>query len=166
MHVLLLVPALISAAHSAGVPGAVEMAPGIFVLKGTPNQATYSALKEAKIHYVLNLRRDGEGDWNPDAENAAVAAVEVSYIRLAMPRVPPKDDLDLVRSILQGLPPGSRILVHCANGNRAAAAMYVCLVLDRGMDPEKALALAKEAGLSNPETEKAVTTYVNAKIRT
>lgn len=165
MNILLLAPALIALAPSSGVPDAMEIAPGIFVLKGVPNAATYGALKGAKITYVINLRRDGEKDFVPDVETLTLADLDVIHIRLALPKAPPKDDLDLFRSIMKDLPRGTRVLIHCADGNRAAGAVYVCLVLDMGMDPEKALALAKDAGLSNPDTEKAVRAYVNARTR-
>ncbi len=163
MFFLLLVPALIAPAPAVGVPDSVEMAPGLFVLKGAPTAATYSALKGAGITHVINLRRDGEKDFDSEAETFALAAVDVSYIRLALPKVPPKGDLDLFRSILKDLPKNARVLVHCNNGNRAAGVIYTCLVLDRGVDYEKALALAREAGLASPETETAMKAYVNAK---
>jgi protein tyrosine phosphatase (PTP) superfamily phosphohydrolase (DUF442 family) len=143
------------------VPNAVQVHPRIWVLKVAPTAETYAALKPAGITHVVNVRRDGEPGFDPEGEYAAVAASEIAYIRLALSRTPSKDDLDLFRTVVSGLPSGARILVHCGNGNRAAAATCAFLVLDAGMARAKALATSREAGLAAPETEKALEAYLD-----
>jgi protein tyrosine phosphatase (PTP) superfamily phosphohydrolase (DUF442 family) len=157
-------PALVLAAGGLAaptVPDAVQVHPRIWVLKIAPTPETFAALKPAGITHVINVRRDGEPGFDPQAEYAAVAASEIAYIRLAMGRSPSKDDLDLFRTVVSGLPSGARILVHCGNGNRAAAATCAFLVMDAGMARQKALAASREAGLAAPETEKALETYLD-----
>jgi protein tyrosine phosphatase (PTP) superfamily phosphohydrolase (DUF442 family) len=157
---VLLLPAFLLAAPSAQIPDSVQVHPRIWVLRGAPGPATYAALKHAGITHVVNLRRDGEPGFDPEEENSRLGALEIAYVRLAMGRAPSASDLDLFRTILSGLPSSARVLVHCGNGNRAAAAVCGFLVLDQKMEEGKALALAREAGLSAPETEKALLSYL------
>ncbi len=157
---MLLLPAALLAAPSAQVPEAIQVHPRIWVLRGAPGPATYASLKAAGITHVVNLRRDGEPGFDPEEENSRLSNLEVAYVRLAMGRAPSASDLDLFRTVLSGLPSSARILVHCGNGNRAAAAVCGFLVLDQRMEEGKALALAREAGLSAPETEKALQAYL------
>ncbi len=156
----LLLPAFVLAAPSPAVPDSVRVHPRIWVLKIAPTAVTYSSLKTAGITHVINVRRDGEPGFDENGENAAVSAAEVAYIRLALSRTPSKDDFELFRAILRDLPGDAKILVHCGNGNRAAAAVCGYLVRETGMAQEKALALAREAGLAAPETEKALRAYL------
>lgn len=156
----LALPALVLAAPIPALPDAVQVHPRIWVLKGAPGPATFAALKAAGITHVVNLRRDGEPGFDAVGENNALAALEIAYVRLAMGRAPAAGDLDLFRAVLRDLPSSARILVHCGNGNRAAAAVCGFLVLDERLDEARALILAREAGLSAPETEKALQAYL------
>ncbi len=159
MPIPILIPALVLVA-SPGIPDAVDLSHGVFVLKGAPTSATYAALRAERITHVISLRRDGEPGFDPDGEAAAVQARGVEYVRLAIPKAPSRADLDLFRSILRGLPPGSRVLVHCGDGNRASAAVCAFLVLDKGIQAETALAEAKTNGMRLPETERALRRYL------
>ena len=89
----------------------------------------------------------------------------VQYLRYALSKAPPAGDFDFLRSILRDLPRGAKVLLHCSNGNRAAAAICPWLVLDKGMPVEEALRIAKLAGLQLPETETAVRGYIASKGR-
>ncbi|HJW09705.1 MAG TPA: hypothetical protein VJ483_08735 [Holophagaceae bacterium] len=160
MPIPLIIPALFLLA-AQGVPDAVELTPGVLVLKGSPTATTYAALKAAKITHVINLRRDTEPGFDPDEENAALGALGINYVRLAMSRAPSRPDLDLFRDIVKGLPEGSRILVHCDDGNRASAAVCAYLVLDKGIAAESAISEAKHAGLRYPDTERALRHYLD-----
>jgi hypothetical protein len=57
---LLLVPALVCQVPEAPLPGLVEVAKGVFVMKGVPGPGSVAALKRLKITHVLDLRRDGD----------------------------------------------------------------------------------------------------------
>ena len=65
----LLLPALVLQAQDSVIPRAVEVRPGVFVLKGLPNEDTCVALKKNRFTHVVDLRRDGEPSMNCEAES-------------------------------------------------------------------------------------------------
>lgn len=160
MFNLLLIPAIILVAPSHGIPGAMEVRPGTFVLKGPMTDEIIAAMKTAKITHVINLREDGEAGFDSEWECLAVGGVDISYCRVALGRAPSKDDFELFRMVRTGFPPNARVLIHCADGNRAAAAVCAWMILDAHMESEQALTVAKQAGLARPETEKALRRYL------
>ncbi len=160
MFNLLLIPAFVLAAPNPGFPGAVEVRPGTFVLNGPMTPAAIEAIKAAKITLVINLRQDGEPGFDPEGENSALAEIGVTYCRIAMGRAPSKDDFDLFRQVRKDLSGNTRVLIHCADGNRAAAAACAWMILDAKMNSEEAIAAAKLAGMVRPETEKALRKYI------
>lgn len=160
MFTLLLVPAFILAAPSNGIPGAMEVRPGNFVLNGPMTPAVIEAMKAAKITLVINLREDGESGFDIQSECSAVTEASIAYCRVALGRAPSKDDFDLFRMVRRDLPANSRVLIHCGDGNRAAAATCAWMVMDMHMESEEAIALAKMAGMVRPETEKALRRYL------
>jgi hypothetical protein len=162
---LLLLPALVLQAQDSAIPGAVEVRPGVFVLRSAPNEGTCTAIKKQHITHVLDLRRDGEVNLNCESEASRLQDMEIQYIRYAIGKAPPAGDFDFVRSFLNGLPRGAKVLVHCDDGNRAAAVVCPWLVLDKGLPIEEALRIAKGAGLHFPETEEAVRKYLASKGR-
>jgi protein tyrosine phosphatase (PTP) superfamily phosphohydrolase (DUF442 family) len=161
----LLLPTLVLQAQDSAIPGAVEVRSGVFVLRGTPNDDTCAALKRQRITHVIDLRRDGEPSLNCESESARMQELGVQYLRYAITKTPPPADFDFLRTFLRELPRGSRVLLHCNNGNRAAAAICPWLVLDKGMPVEEALRIAKGAGLQLPETEESVRRYLGSKGR-
>ena len=142
----------------APLPGAVEIQPGLFIVKGAPGPETFAALKAAGITHVLSLRNPSEGDFTADA--AATRAAGADYGTCPVDREPTDAALEAFRTRLKALPKGARVLVHCASGNRAAGALFTHWVLDLGMDEAQALALAHQAGLHSPVTESAVKAHV------
>lgn len=162
---LLLLPALVLQAQDSAIPGAVEVRSGVFVLRGMPNEGTCVAMKKQRITHVVDLRRDGEPSLNCESESIRMQEIGVQYQRYAIGKTPPAGDFDFLRSFLKDLPRGSRVLLHCNNGNRAAAAVLPWLVLDKGMALEEAMKIGKAAGLQLPETEEAVRRYLGSKGR-
>lgn len=160
MFNLLLVPAFILAAPGHGVPGAVEVRPGTFVLNGPMTPAVIDAMKAAKITIVINLRQDDEAGFDAEGEGLALSDKDISYCRVAMGRAPTKDDFDLFRMVRRELPGNARVLVHCNDGNRAAAAVCAWMVLDARANAEEAIAVAKMAGMVHSETERALRRYL------
>lgn len=157
---LLLLPALVLQAENPAIPGAAEVRPGVFVLRGLPVEETYQAIKKQHITHVVDLRQDGELDLNDESENSRLQALGVQYMRYAIAKAPPDGDFDFLRSLLKDLPRGAKVLLHCSNGNRAAAAICPWLVLEKGMPLEEALRLARQSGLKAPETEGALKRYL------
>jgi protein tyrosine phosphatase (PTP) superfamily phosphohydrolase (DUF442 family) len=159
----LLLPALVLQAQEAAIPNAVEVRPGVFVLRGLPDDATFAAIKKQHINQVIDLRRDDEPSMGGPSESTRLQELGVQYQRYAVGRIPPAEDMDFIRMILRDMPRGAKILIHCSNGNRAAAIITPWLVLDRGMPIEEALRITKTAGLQVPETEEAVRRYLGEK---
>ena len=165
MLTILLLPALLLTATQSPIPDAVEVRPGVFVLRGAPDPGTCAALKQAHITHVIDLRRDTEPNLNCQAEASHLQDLGIHYIRYAISRTPPPGDFDFLHQLLRDLPRGSRVLLHCDDGNRAAAVACTWLVLDKGLPVEQALAIAHQAGLRFPETEAAVRKYLHSKGR-
>lgn len=158
---LMWIPALfLMAPQERTFPGLVEVYPRIFVYKGAPNDATWSSARSAGITHVFCVRRDGETGFNPDRDQRVLTTAGIAYMRLAVPKVPTASDMDLFRDIMRELPPQSKVLIHCGDGNRAAGLAFTWMVLDRRMPSEQAWSLAKGAGLAHPDTEQAVRSYV------
>lgn len=155
---LLLLPAALVLLQSPSIPRTVEVRPGMFVLLGPPSDDVFAALKAAGITHVINLRKASEGDTG--AEALATKGASADYAQCPMDRDPKAEELDAFRARLKALPQGARVFLHCASGNRVGGALYTYWVLNEGMDPAKALELAKKAGLSNTVTEAAVKAYV------
>ncbi len=158
-----LLPAALLLIQAPGVPHTVEALPGFLVVQGEPDAATFAALKAAGVTAVVNFRTDAEGPFETEAHAAGLAGA--SYDRCPLERVPGDEALDAARRTLRGLPRGGVALLHCASGNRAAGALYAFLALDRGIAPEKALGVAKGAGLTSAATETAVTHYIEARLK-
>jgi len=67
--------------------------------------------------------------------------------------------------LMKEMPRGAKVLLHCSNGNRAAAVIIPWLVLDKDMPLEEAMRIAKSSGLQAPETEQAVRRYIGSHLR-
>lgn len=160
---LLLIPALVLQAQDSDVPRAVEVRPGIYILRGLPDEDTCAAIKRHRISHVIDLRRDGEDNRNCQEESTRLNEMGVSYLRYAIGKEPPDADFDFLRNLMRDLPRGARVIIHCTNGNRAAAAVCPWLVLDKGMSLNDALRAAKKSGLQLPETEQALRRYLKGR---
>ncbi|HEX9082420.1 MAG TPA: hypothetical protein VF768_09075 [Holophagaceae bacterium] len=162
---LLLLPALVVQAPESAIPGAIEVSRGVFVLKGTPHEGLCTILKKEHVVRVIDLRRDDEPNLDCESEGSRLQELGIQYIRFTVGRVPSAADFDFLRTLLKDLPRGAHLLIHCSNGNRAAAAVCPWLVLDKGMKVEEAIALAREAGLKAQDTEAAVRKYIASQSR-
>lgn len=158
---MILPPALLqapAAAQAPAIPSTVEARPGVFIVQGAPDEATFAALKAAGITRVFNLRTDAEGDFR--FEEAGAKAAGAGTTRCPVDHTLSDAALDAFRAQLRALPPKSRILVHCATGNRAAAALLTAWVLDQGLPVKDAIALARRAGLTKPGLEAKALAYI------
>lgn len=159
----LLLPALVVVAQDSGIPGAVEVRSGVFVLRGAPDEQTCVAMKSQHITHVIDLRRDGDPNMNTEWESNRLQGVGIQYMRYAISTRPPAGDLDFLRQYIRELPRGARVLLHCGDGNRAAAVACTWLIMDKGMPLEEAMRISKSAGLQRTDTEEAVRRYVGQK---
>jgi rhodanese-related sulfurtransferase len=161
---LFLLPALVLSASDCVIPEAVEMRTGVFILKGGAAPDIYSALRRQRITHVLDLRKDAEITPASAFQMTVLQEMKVHYMRYATSGVPPKVDIDFIRGLLKDFPKGSRIVVTCNTGNRAAAAVCSWLVLDEGMPVEEAMTASHRAGLRVPETEAAIRGYLTERL--
>lgn len=159
-----ILPALMLSASASPIPEAVEMRPGIFILKGGAAPGIYAALKRQNITHVIDLRNDGEVTPASAFKITTLQEMKVHYMRYATSRVPPVVDLEFIRTLLRDFPKGSRIVVTCNNGNRAAAVICPWLVLDQHLPMEEVLTASRHAGLTVPETEAAIRGYVEPRL--
>lgn len=154
LFALIMVPSSVS-------PAPVEIHPGVFVLAGTVEPTSSATLRDAGITHVINLRKPTEGDFTGEAEGLRVIGVE--YAACPTDREPTASEIDAFLDRMKRLPARSKVLVHCATGNRAAGLLLAFWVLDKAMPLDEAIALAHRAGLKNPATEKAVLAYLVAR---
>lgn len=119
-------------------------------------------------------RLAGLGAWDvidmtaPDPErgfdeHAKVEALGMRYL----PIPTTKDDFTdarftAFRHHLIAHGPEHPLFVHCASGNRVGAALLPWLVLDRGMEDDEALALARTIGLRDSVLTARAWTYIRS----
>ena len=77
----LLLPALTLQAQDSAIPNSVEVRPGVFVLRGAPNQATCDAMKKEHITHVIDLRRDEEPNLDCESESSRLQELGINYQR-------------------------------------------------------------------------------------
>jgi protein tyrosine phosphatase (PTP) superfamily phosphohydrolase (DUF442 family) len=140
----------------AGVPNGACPVRGI-ATGGQPRAEHFAAVKRAGFNTVLDLRMPGE-DRGLD-ETAALKAAGLEYVRIPMTRAITDAQFDSVRAELRRRD-GQGVFVHCASGARVNATLVPWLVLDRGWELERAVALARNGGLHAPELEALARDYV------
>lgn len=160
MRTLLLLPALVSPFLTAVIPGAMEVSRGVYVLVGLPAPEVMAAMKAEKIQYVVCLCRETEQGVDIDAEAQRLSELGIGFSRVVLDKAPTKADFDLFRQLVASLPTHSRILVHCRDGNRAAAVTIAWLAKEGRITRLDAIPLARKAGMIRPETEKALASYL------
>lgn len=120
--------------------------PGILVGgQPTPEQLTEAAA--AGYRTVVNLRGPGEGDgWD---EASAAESLGLTYVTL--PIASAKDiGVDNARRLAEVLEVSERpILLHCGSGNRVGALLALKAHHLDGADPETALQIGLDAGLTS-----------------
>lgn len=158
---LLLLTAALIQVQAPAAPRLVEARPGVFIVQGAPTPATFAGLKAMGITQVFNLRAPSEGDFTFEMEGAMAAAATYHACPITHPIQ--AEAVDAFRSGMRALPEGSRVLVHCASGNRAAAALMAYWTLDQGMPLAEAKALAEKSGLTSPSLEASMLAYIESK---
>jgi protein tyrosine phosphatase (PTP) superfamily phosphohydrolase (DUF442 family) len=160
MRTPFLLSALVSTCPLASIPNALEVQRGTFVLVGLPTAETMEAMKALRVTYVICLCRETEPGVDLIAEAQQLSDRGISFSRVALDKAPSAADFDLFRQLRAALPSEARVLVHCRDGNRAAAVTVAWLVKEGRVKGPEALALARKAGMFRPETEKAFGSYL------
>ncbi|MBB6184279.1 fused DSP-PTPase phosphatase/NAD kinase-like protein [Oleiagrimonas soli] len=117
---------------------------------GQPSEEQLAAFAREGGQCVVNLRPQAEqGDWN---EAAAVQAQGMTYVH-----IPVANPDDLTRAAAARLAEAmqqheaSRMLVHCASGQRVGALVALKAGWIDGLSVEDAVAHGREAGLDRLE---------------
>ena len=146
-------------AAAAGVKNAAEPVPGL-VTGGQPSAEHLAALAAAGCEVVVDNRDPMEP--RPLDEPAAVRAAGMEYV--SVPIVHGGATTDTMRrmhEVVRGLK-GRKALLHCASGNRTAAALIPYFMIDRGMTEEEATDLAMAMGLRSAELLELALEYTQA----
>ena len=116
---------------------------------GQPEAAAWTALADAGITTVINLRPDFE---MPERNEALeVASAGLTYVNVPVSgadTLQPGQAAALWRALEAS--PGP-VLVHCGSGNRCGALLALVEAWHRGGSPREALEFGRRAGLSGLE---------------
>lgn len=128
---------------------------------GQPAPAAFAGLAAEGTEVVVNLREADELDFD-EARIAAEAGLQ--YYAVPISRSGPAFDPDAIREIgaIMARHRDDNVLVHCSSGNRVAAWYAINLVATEGLDPDTALARARQLGLTRPALEHRVREYLDA----
>jgi uncharacterized protein len=140
-----------------GLPNGSIPLEGIAV-SGQPSAHELEALGAAGFRTVVDLRAATEPRGFDEA--AVVRAAGMEYVSIPVTGEITDSVFDALRQVLNDESRGPT-LVHCASANRVAGAMIPYLILDRGMDPERALDLAEGMGLRSREFVAHADRYLN-----
>lgn len=118
-------------------------------LSGQPDQATLETAVEHGVGVVINLRGPREHDWD---ESGAATKLGLTYYNVPITGREPGFDADTIAQIskLVGQHRDTKVLVHCASGNRVSGWFAVHLAQDHGMTVEQSIEMSRLAGLTNP----------------
>lgn len=152
--------ALVAPAPAPPLPEAVEVRRGTWILKSCPGADCIEAMKRERITHVISICRDGDAGFNAEDEYRALSDAGILFSRVSLKRAPTRDDFEMFRMIRAGLPWDARVVVHCTDGNRAAAVVVAWLAAEGHVKRADALALARQSGLVHPETEQSLLDYL------
>jgi protein tyrosine phosphatase (PTP) superfamily phosphohydrolase (DUF442 family) len=125
---------------------------------GQPGVSDLQALAEAGFRTILDLRLPEEPRGFDEPAVARAAGLRYRAVPIGHDGVP-DSTFDTFRALMADS--ASRpVMVHCASGNRVGPVMMAWLVLDRGWDEARALAVAKQGGLRSPSLEAAAYDYI------
>lgn len=118
---------------------------------GLLDAAALTQLRADGVELVINLREPAEPGWN---EEESAAALGLTYRNVPVDRGQPftRATFERITALVLEQPTGG-VMIHCATGNRAAAWLATYLIDTQGLDSETAIATARRAGMTRPETE-------------
>lgn len=127
-------------------------------MAGQPDQATIAGLRDAGFEVVINIRGRDEVKFD---EKSLVEANGMTYYNVPLLKNGEIQE-QAVRDILAVVEANrnKKILFHCSSGNRIAAWFAAHLIRDKGYEKERAITLAKQAGLTKASTEKMLRDYL------
>lgn len=132
---------------------------GSIYMAGQPDEATLKDLKDLGFEVVINIRGKDELTFD---EKALVEEQGLTYYNLPLLHDGKIQD-SAVEEIHQAVKSnrGRKILFHCSSGNRIAGWFGAHLVRDMGFETERAVNLAKQAGMTKAGMEKILRAYLD-----
>ena len=128
-----------------------------------PDDTGLVAAGAAGVGVVINLREPEEMTWD---EASAVTQQSLAYYQVPLAGEGASFSRDAMQRVSELVKANhdKQIWLHCSSGNRAAAWLAVHLVQDHNMAVDQALARAREVGITKPEVEARVRTYLAAPV--
>ena len=126
-----------------------------------PDEATIPMLKERGFTHIVSVRYDDEPanfDARKVIEDNGMTFTQISYLKgsikdPASERTVDDASLTLIKNLLEETANNDgKVLLHCASGQRAAAALGSILYRDYGYSKDDARAYAEKAGLTSKNT--------------
>jgi protein tyrosine phosphatase (PTP) superfamily phosphohydrolase (DUF442 family) len=115
---------------------------------GQPTEAGMKLLAEKGYRSIVNFRTTEEMAKFPFEEKMA-ADLGMKYFLIPVQGKEPKEaQAQAFLNLMQALK-GEKTFVHCAGANRAGALMMIDLVVNEGMDLDKAESEARKIGMSS-----------------
>jgi protein-tyrosine phosphatase len=118
-----------------------------------------TAWRSAGVNTVVSLLTDEEvHDLDLSGENGAVNANGMSFVSFPIPdRQVPSSQTEMraaLEKIESALASGKNVVVHCRQGIGRSGLVGACLLVSKGLNPEKAVKdLSVARGTMIPETE-------------
>ncbi len=132
---------------------------GSLYFAGQPDAAGLAAARDAGVGVVIDLRHPSEEPWD---EVGAAEQLGLAYYNVPVDgRALSRDAMHRIDEIVDRHR-GEELLIHCKSGNRAGAWLAIHLAERRGMEPGKALAIGRRAGITKDELAANVTGYLEA----
>lgn len=141
---------------------------GNVVYSNQPDEYTIPILKDKGFDLVLSVRFDDEPvgfDARKIIEKNGMSFVQISYFKGSIkdkPRQVDDEAVEQIKQVIEGsLAGGSKILMHCESGQRAAAALGSILYRDYGFSKVEARKYAQKAGLTSKNTGAIYDQYID-----
>ncbi|MBL4893848.1 MAG: hypothetical protein JKY59_03105 [Emcibacter sp.] len=130
---------------------------GSIYMAGQPDPATLATLKDSGFEVVINIRHEDEVKFD---EKSLVTGLSYYNIPLLKDgKIQDAAVVDIHTALSENK--GKKILLHCSSGNRVAGWLGAHLGRDRGYTTDKAVALAKQAGMTKAGMEKILRNYLD-----
>ncbi|TNJ33773.1 beta-lactamase hydrolase domain-containing protein [Arenimonas terrae] len=132
------------------IPGWRQVADGVYSA-GQPEPQHWSALGEAGLRSVLNLRPAAELPARNESHEVAAAGLIYAAVPIADASALGRKSAAALDRALRELP--APLLVHCASGNRVGALVALREAWFNGADARTALSRGRSAGLNSLEPQ-------------
>jgi len=123
-----------------------------------PDAEMLKIASEKGVVAVINLRGPNEMTWD---EATTVKELGMKYYNIPLMTASPSFDKDVIRQIESAVAAQDHapVFVHCSSSNRVGAWLAIHLAEKHEMDKEKALVIARKAGMTKQALEDRVKLY-------